>query len=53
MPAGTHARSGQFEYLERPHARLDIVVPLSLALIFLLMFLNFKALTGTLIVMLS
>ncbi|MDX1006596.1 CusA/CzcA family heavy metal efflux RND transporter [Sinorhizobium medicae] len=54
MPAGySVAWSGQFEYLERAKARLMIVVPLTLALIFLLLFLNFKALTETLIVMLS
>ena len=40
-------------YLERAKARLAIVVPLTLALIFLLLYLNFKALTETLIVMLS
>ena len=45
--------SGQFEYLERAKARLAIVVPLTLALIFLLLFLNFRRLTETLIVMLS
>jgi Cu(I)/Ag(I) efflux system membrane protein CusA/SilA len=54
MPAGySVAWSGQFEYLERAKARLAIVVPLTLALIFLLLYLNFKALTETLIVMLS
>ncbi|MGO4909890.1 efflux RND transporter permease subunit [Pseudorhodobacter sp. W20_MBD10_FR17] len=45
--------SGQFEYLERAKERLAIVVPLTLALIFLLLFLNFRRLTETLIVMLS
>ncbi len=45
--------SGQFEYLERAKARLAIVVPLTLALILLLLFLNFRRLTETLIVMLS
>ena len=45
--------SGQFEYLERAKARLAIVVPLTLAVIFLLLFLNFRRLTETLIVMLS
>ncbi|GAA3096611.1 CusA/CzcA family heavy metal efflux RND transporter [Rhizobium viscosum] len=45
--------SGQFEYLQRAEARLAIVVPLTLALIFLLLYLNFKALTETVIVMLS
>jgi len=54
MPPGySVAWSGQFEYLERAKARLMIVVPLTLALIFLLLYLNFKALTETMIVMLS
>ena len=45
--------SGQFEYLERAEARLKIVVPLTLMIIFLLLYLNFRRLTETLIVMLS
>ncbi|MGE3830817.1 MAG: efflux RND transporter permease subunit, partial [Parvibaculaceae bacterium] len=54
MPPGfSIAWSGQFEYLERAKARLQIVVPVTLAIIFLLLFLNFGALTETLIVMLS
>ncbi|MCL6655501.1 cation transporter [Agrobacterium rubi] len=52
-PGYSVAWSGQFEYLERAKARLMIVVPLTLALIFLLLYLNFKALTETMIVMLS
>ncbi|RWD36448.1 MAG: efflux RND transporter permease subunit [Mesorhizobium sp.] len=52
-PGYSVAWSGQFEYLERAQARLKIVVPLTLALIFLLLYLNFRALTETLIVMLS
>ena len=54
MPAGySVAWSGQFEYLERAVERLKIVVPMTLAVIFLLLFLNFRRLTETLIVMLS
>lgn len=45
--------SGQFEYLDRAKQRLATVVPLTLALIFLLLYLNFRRLTETLIVMLS
>jgi Cu(I)/Ag(I) efflux system membrane protein CusA/SilA len=45
--------SGQYEYLERAAARLKIVVPVTLAIIFLLLYLNFRSLTETLIVMLS
>ena len=54
LPAGySVAWSGQFEYLERAVERLKIVVPMTLAVIFLLLFLNFRRLTETLIVMLS
>jgi copper/silver efflux system protein len=45
--------SGQFEYMERAKERLKIVVPLTLAIIFVLLYLNFRRLTETLIVMLS
>ncbi|TDM82494.1 hypothetical protein CEE94_12315, partial [Lactobacillus crispatus] len=34
--------SGQFEYLERATARLKIVVPVTLLIIFLLLYLNFR-----------
>ena len=54
LPPGAHIEwSGQFEYLERAVARLQIVVPVTLLLIFLLLYLNFRRLTETLIVMLS
>jgi Cu(I)/Ag(I) efflux system membrane protein CusA/SilA len=54
MPAGYHIEwSGQFEYLERAAAKLQTVVPVTLFLIFLLLYLNFRRLTETLIVMLS
>jgi copper/silver efflux system protein len=45
--------SGQFEYLERAEARLELVVPVTLLIVFLLLYLNFRTLTETLIVMLS
>lgn len=45
--------SGQFEYLERAKAKLKIVIPVTLLIIFLLLYLNFRRLTETLIVMLS
>ena len=54
MPLGYHIEwSGQFEYLQRAAAKLKIVVPATLALIFVLLFLNFGRLAETLIVMLS
>ena len=45
--------SGQFESMERAIERMKIVVPVTLLLIFLLLYLNFRRLTETLIVMLS
>jgi len=45
--------SGQFEYLERAKERMKVVVPVTLMLIFVLLYLNFRRLTETLIVMLS
>ena len=45
--------SGQFEYYERAKQKLAIVVPLTLVIIMLLLYLNFRSLTETLIVMLS
>jgi len=54
FPAGTYAVwSGQFEYLERAEARLRIVVPVTLLVILLLLYLNFRRWTETAIVMLS
>jgi Cu(I)/Ag(I) efflux system membrane protein CusA/SilA len=54
FPAGAYVVwSGQFEYLERAQARMRLVVPLTLLIIFLLLYLNFRRLTETLIVMLS
>jgi len=54
FPPGTYATwSGQFEYMERAAERLKIVVPGTLLIIFLLLYLNFRRLTETLIVMLS
>jgi Cu(I)/Ag(I) efflux system membrane protein CusA/SilA len=53
FPPGYYAVwSGQFEYYERAKQRLMIVVPLTLALILLLLYLNFRRMTETLIVML-
>ncbi|WP_019198824.1 efflux RND transporter permease subunit [Afipia birgiae] len=45
--------SGQYEYLERATARLKIVVPVTLLIIFMLLYLNFRSITETMIVMLS
>ncbi|MCK6452709.1 MAG: CusA/CzcA family heavy metal efflux RND transporter [Alphaproteobacteria bacterium] len=54
FPPGYYvAWSGQFEYLERAKARLMVVVPFTLLIIFLLLYLNFRRVAETLIVMLS
>ena len=45
--------SGQYEYMVRAQKRLMIVVPMTLIIIFLLLYLNFKNITESLIVMLS
>jgi copper/silver efflux system protein len=45
--------SGQFEYLQRAKKRLEVVVPITVLIIFLLLYLNFRRVTETLIVMLS
>ena len=45
--------SGQFEYMQRAQERLQVVIPLTLVIIFLLLYLNFKNVTESLIVMLS
>ncbi len=42
--------SGQYEYLERAQKRLTLIVPLTLGIIFLLLYLNFRKLSDTLIV---
>ncbi|MAZ65524.1 MAG: hypothetical protein CMF25_00235 [Kangiellaceae bacterium] len=54
LPAGYSITwSGQYEYMERAKAKLMYVVPLTLAIILVLLYLNFRRITETLIVMLS
>jgi len=54
FPPGYYiAWSGQFEYMERAIAKMKIVIPLTLLTIFLLLYLNFRRVTESLIVMLS
>ena len=54
FPSGYYATwSGQFESMERAIQKMKVVIPVTLALIFLLLYLNFRRLTETLIVMLS
>ncbi len=54
VPPGYYLQwSGQYEYMQRANARLRVVVPVTLALIFLLLFLHFKSVTQSLMVMVS
>ncbi|NQV18717.1 MAG: efflux RND transporter permease subunit [Armatimonadetes bacterium] len=54
IPAGISlVWSGQFEYMERAAKRLLIVVPITLALIFLVLFMNFRNITESLIMMIT
>ncbi|MEN8182940.1 MAG: efflux RND transporter permease subunit, partial [Myxococcota bacterium] len=54
LPAGySLVWSGQYEYMERAAQRLQIVAPITLGIIFLLLYLNFRRLSDTLIVMLT
>ena len=54
VPAGyTITWSGQFEYMERAAARLSVVAPATLLIIFLLLYFNFRNITEPLVVMMS
>lgn len=52
-PGYTISWSGQYEYLVRARERMKLVIPATLAIIFLLLYLNFRNVPETLIVMLS
>jgi copper/silver efflux system protein len=52
LPAGySLSWSGQYEYMQRAKQRLSLVVPLTLVIILLLLFLNFRRLVPVLIIM--
>jgi Cu(I)/Ag(I) efflux system membrane protein CusA/SilA len=52
LPAGySLAWSGQFEYLQRASAKLRIVIPVTLAVIFLLLYLTFRRFDEALVIM--
>jgi Cu(I)/Ag(I) efflux system membrane protein CusA/SilA len=53
LPGYRIAWSGQYEYMERATQRMKLVVPATLLIIFLLLYLNFKSVSESLIVMLS
>jgi Cu(I)/Ag(I) efflux system membrane protein CusA/SilA len=50
-PGYTLQWSGQYEFMQRARARLEVVVPATLLIIFVLLFLNFGRIGETLIVM--
>ena len=54
LPAGYRLEwTGQYEYMLRVRDRLQVVVPLTLMIIFVLLYLNFKSVPETLIILLS
>ena len=54
LPAGyTISWSGQFEYLERAKQRLELVVPLTLVIIVLLLYFNFRKVSDVATIMLT
>jgi Cu(I)/Ag(I) efflux system membrane protein CusA/SilA len=54
VPAGYSVSwSGQFEYLERATAKLKVVVPFTLLIIFVLLYLTFKRADEALVIMLA
>jgi Cu(I)/Ag(I) efflux system membrane protein CusA/SilA len=54
FPPGYYATwSGQYEYMERAYEKLKVIVPLTLGIIFLLLYFNFKSLGECLIILLA
>jgi Cu(I)/Ag(I) efflux system membrane protein CusA/SilA len=54
LPAGySLAWSGQFEYFERASKRLSYVVPMTLGIIFIMLFLAFKRMTPAILILAS
>ena len=54
LPPGYHLGwAGQFEYLQRASARLKLVVPFTLLIIFVLLYVNTASVTKTLIILLA
>ncbi|HBG47339.1 MAG TPA: CusA/CzcA family heavy metal efflux RND transporter [Deltaproteobacteria bacterium] len=45
--------SGQYEYMQRAYSKLKVIIPLTLLIIFLLLYFNFKSLTECLIILLA
>jgi Cu(I)/Ag(I) efflux system membrane protein CusA/SilA len=54
LPAGYRLEwTGQYEYMLRVAERLQVVIPVTLALIFVLLYMNFKSIPETFIILLS
>jgi len=54
LPPGYFVQwAGQYEYLQRVKEKLTIIVPITVLIIFLLLYMNFKSATETMIVLLS
>ncbi len=54
LPAGYHFEiAGQYEYIERVRERLLLIIPLTLFIIFILLYINFKNIAKTLMIMLT
>jgi Cu(I)/Ag(I) efflux system membrane protein CusA/SilA len=54
LPTGYYLKwTGQYEYLERIQALMKVVIPLTLIIIAIVLYLNFRGIAQTLIVMLS
>ena len=54
LPEGVSiAWSGQYEYMQRAKKRLSVVIPITLAIIFLLLYIHFRNTTEAIIVMLT
>jgi copper/silver efflux system protein len=52
LPSGVRLEfAGQYQYMERVQQRLQLLIPITLAIIFFLLFLNFRSIAQTLIVL--
>lgn len=53
LPGMTLSYSGQFEFLERANARLTLVIPITLLIIFLLLYQTFSQVTEAILIMVT
>jgi copper/silver efflux system protein len=52
LPSGVRLEfAGQYQYMQRVQQRLQLLIPITLAIIFFLLFLNFRSIAQTLIVL--